>query len=50
MLALAQEKGVKPWVQEMKMSEAGKAFDALSSGSVRYRSAVLCTSPIASKR
>ncbi|KAL1947226.1 hypothetical protein VTO73DRAFT_14187 [Trametes versicolor] len=37
MLALAAEKGVKPWIQELPMKEAGKALEGVQAGKVRYR-------------
>ncbi|OSC96858.1 GroES-like protein [Trametes coccinea BRFM310] len=37
MLQLAAEKGIKPWIQELPMKEASKAFEGVKSGKVRYR-------------
>ncbi|OJT06217.1 NADP-dependent alcohol dehydrogenase 6 [Trametes pubescens] len=37
MLALAAEKGVKPWIQELPMKDAGKALEGVQAGKVRYR-------------
>ena len=37
MLKLAAEKGIKPWVQEMPMSQAKTALEALRKGDVKYR-------------
>ncbi|KAI0927884.1 hypothetical protein AcW1_005291 [Taiwanofungus camphoratus] len=37
MLKLAAEKGVKPWIQEVPMSQAKVAVEAVRSGEVRYR-------------
>ncbi|KAF9821676.1 hypothetical protein IEO21_00522 [Rhodonia placenta] len=37
MLELAAEKGVKPWIQEVPMSQAKVAIEAVKSGKVRYR-------------
>ncbi|CED82659.1 Alcohol dehydrogenase, class V [Phaffia rhodozyma] len=37
MLELAAAKGVKPWIQELNMSQAGEAVQGLYDGKVRYR-------------
>lgn len=37
MLQLAAEKGVKPWIEELPMKEAGKALRSLGDNKVRYR-------------
>lgn len=37
MLKLAAEKGVKPWIQEVPMSQAKVAIEAVRAGNVRYR-------------
>ncbi|KAI0668393.1 GroES-like protein [Trametes maxima] len=37
MLALAAEKDVKPWIEELPMKDAGKALENVKSGKVRYR-------------
>lgn len=37
MLALAAEKGVRPWIEELPMREAGKALENVKAGKVRYR-------------
>ncbi|EIW58557.1 GroES-like protein [Trametes versicolor FP-101664 SS1] len=37
MLALAAEKGVRPWIVELPMREAGRALEDVRAGRVRYR-------------
>ncbi|KAJ3010261.1 hypothetical protein NUW54_g2540 [Trametes sanguinea] len=37
MLQLAADKGIKPWIQELPMKEAGKALEGVKAGKVRYR-------------
>ena len=37
MLKLAAEKNIKPWVEELPMSQATAAIDGVLSGKVRYR-------------
>ncbi|KAI0823900.1 GroES-like protein [Trametes gibbosa] len=37
MLALAAEKDIRPWIQELPMKDAGKALEWVKSGEVRYR-------------
>ncbi|KAI0738404.1 GroES-like protein [Daedaleopsis nitida] len=37
MLELARAKGIKPWIEEMPMHEAGKALQNLKENKVRYR-------------
>ena len=37
MLELARSKGVKPWIEEMSMHDAGKALQNLKDNKVRYR-------------
>ncbi|KAL6308675.1 GroES-like protein [Sparassis latifolia] len=37
MLKLAAEKGVKPWIQELPMSQAKTAVENVKKGNVRYR-------------
>ncbi|KZT11120.1 GroES-like protein [Laetiporus sulphureus 93-53] len=37
MLELAAEKGIKPWIEELPMSQAKAAIEGVKSGKVRYR-------------
>jgi len=37
MLALAAEKGIKPWIEEMPMSKAKEAVEGVKTNKVRYR-------------
>ncbi|OJT05094.1 NADP-dependent alcohol dehydrogenase 6 [Trametes pubescens] len=37
MLELARSKGIKPWIEELPMSQAGKALQDLKDNKVRYR-------------
>lgn len=37
MLALAAEKNIKPWIEELPMREAGKALLNMRNNKVRYR-------------
>ncbi|OSC98300.1 GroES-like protein [Trametes coccinea BRFM310] len=37
MLQLAADKGIKPWIQELPMKDAGKALEGVKAGKVRYR-------------
>jgi len=37
MLNLAAEKGIKPWVEELPMKEAGKALRGVKDNKARYR-------------
>ena len=37
MLALAAEKGIKPWIEELPMKDAKKALEGLGDNKVKYR-------------
>ena len=37
MLKLAAEKGIKPWIEELPMKDAGKAIQGVAENKVRYR-------------
>ena len=41
MLKLAEEKGVKPWINVLQMKDAAKAIKAVEDNSVRYRSVLV---------
>ena len=37
MLSLAEEKGIKPWIEELPMKEVKKAVEDVHKNKVRYR-------------
>lgn len=37
MLALAAEKNIVPWIEELSMSQAGEAVERLKKNDVKYR-------------